>query len=355
VKWGLAQGYANLDWQIDKRSFNLVRADQQIGAMLDRATSDVEAVVIFYRLVDAFHDPHLQLLPGPPPDSATLLPRQSVVGAPLKVGNSCADPHPSSRKGLTALPYAKAPEWRELSTAPFQAGLLGDVGVIRIPSFDEHSYPTACEAVVKPGLKERDLQLAIRAELNRQLASRIAELRAEGMKKLIVDLSGNGGGSEWSSEVAAMFAKGALRRTAPRLVGPACDRMALWHGKTACSIYAKPAETEEIQGTGLWAGALAVLTDRRTASAAEELVTWLKDNDRAVIAGERTYGAGCGYVDGGTAIALKAAPLHIMVPNCSRYTRDGVNEIEGITPTVAVDWMTLKPEQSAATLNRLFG
>ena len=355
VKAGLAQGYANLDWQIEKRTFNLVRADQQIGAMLDKATSDVEAVVIFFRLVDAFHDPHLQLLPGPPPAAATLLPKQSVLDTPLKVSDLCANPHPSRRKGQTALPYAKAPEWRQLSADPFQAGLLGDVGIIRIPSFDEHSYPSACEAVIKPGLEDRDLQLAMRAELNRQLAARIGELRAQGMKKLVIDVSGNGGGSEWSSEVAAMLASGTVKRTAPRLVGPACDRMALWQGQPVCSIYANPAEVEEMKGTGAWTGPLAVLTDRNTASAAEELVTWLKDNDRAVIAGERTFGAGCGYVDGGSAIALKAAPLHIMVPNCSRYTREGVNEIEGIAPNVAIDWMTLKPEQTAAALERLFG
>src|SRR6478672_5068749 len=89
IKKGLAQGYANLDWQVEKRTFNLVRADQQITAMLDRANSDVEAVVVFYRLIDAFHDPHLQLLPGPAPDSATLLPRQSFVEAPIKVADTC--------------------------------------------------------------------------------------------------------------------------------------------------------------------------------------------------------------------------------------------------------------------------
>jgi C-terminal processing protease CtpA/Prc len=104
----------------------------------------------------------------------------------------------------------------------------------------------------------------------------------------------------------------------------------------------------------VWTGPLAVLVDRRSASAAEEFVTWLKDNGRAKIAGERTYGAGCGYVDGGNAIALRAVPLHIMVPNCSRYTREGDNEIEGITPTVALDWMTLTPDKTAAAVARLY-
>ena len=109
-----------------------------------------------------------------------------------------------------------------------------------------------------------------------------------------------------------------------------------------------------MQGTGAWTGPLAVLVDRRSASATEEFVTWLKDNDRAVIAGERTFGAGCGYVDGGSAIALKAAPLHIMVPNCSRYTREGINEIEGIAPNVAVDWPATTAADMPPLLRQLF-
>ena len=46
IKVGLAQGYANLDWQVDRRAFNLQRADGQIGAMLDKANSAVEAASI---------------------------------------------------------------------------------------------------------------------------------------------------------------------------------------------------------------------------------------------------------------------------------------------------------------------
>jgi hypothetical protein len=352
IKIGLAQGYANLDWQIERRGINLARADQQIAAMLDKAHSDVEAVVILYRLVDAFDDPHLRLLPGPPPDSAALLPRQSSIDDPIKAADTCSEY--SDRKAATSLPSAKAPEWRELSPGPFPAGTIGPVGIIRIPSFDEQHYLSVCKAIARLGLDGQELRLATRAELNRRLTALIGELRGRGINKLAIDISGNGGGSEWSSEAAAMFASGTLKRTAPRLAGPKCDRSVLWQGKPACPIYAGEPEIEELRGTGVWTGPLAVLVDRRSASAAEEFVTWLKDNGRATIAGERTYGAGCGYVDGGSAIALRAAPLHIMVPNCSRYTREGVNEIEGIPPTVALDWMTLTPEKATAALERLY-
>ena len=354
IKDGLAQGYANLDWQVDRRAFNLQRADGQISAMLDKANSDVEAALILNKLIDAFNDPHLLFQIGPPPESATLMPRESNIDGPATPGMACDPGHYSDGKATTRLPYPSAPGWQPLSDGPFLAGMIGDVGIIRIPAFGEDRYLAACRLAGKAGMDARALQLATRAELNRQIAALIGAMRAKGMRKLAIDISGNGGGSEWSSEVAAMMAAGPLKRQAPRLAGPACDRSSMWQGERPCAVYAKPAEIETIQGTGLWSGPLAILADRKSASASEEFVTWLKGNGRAVLAGERTFGAGCGYVDGGYAIPLTAAPLHVMVPNCSRYTADGINEIEGIAPDVPVDWAMLPAKDVPALLEDLF-
>ncbi|HEX7861119.1 MAG TPA: S41 family peptidase [Verrucomicrobiae bacterium] len=354
VKLGLAQGYANLDWQIERRGLNLQRMSEQIHAMLDRANSDVEAVVVFTKLIHAFKDPHLQLQIGPPPASATLLPKKDVVEASAPSGECCSAAQSSAAKGDTRLPYPRAAGWKQLSSVPFRSGVLGDVGFLRIPSFSEEDYPASRQKVARTNMNARAIQLATRAELNRQLTEQIAALRGAGVRKLVIDVTGNGGGSEWSTEVAGLLASGKLTRRAPMLANPSCDRASVWEGKRPCSIYGKAAETEELQGRGVWNGPLAVLTDRRSASATEELVTWLKDNKKAVIAGERTFGAGCGYVDGGSAIALNAANLHIMVPNCSRYTSEGVNEIEGIAPDVAADWATLEPEEIPRLLEKIF-
>lgn len=354
IKLGLAEGYANLDWQVDKRGINLARADGQIREMLGKATSDVQAALVIAKLVDAFDDPHVELRFGPPPPSAILVPRQSSVDGVAVASDACAGAKYADGRAATRLAYPEAPGWAQVSEGPFLAGTIGDVGIIRIPAFGEDRYLGACKAAAKPGMDARALQLATRAELNRQLTALIARLRARGMKKLAIDVTGNGGGSEWSSEVAAMFASGELKRNAPRLAGPTCDRLSVWQGKRPCPVYAKVAEIETMRGTAVWTGPLAVLADRRTASAAEEFITWLKDNGRATIAGERSFGAGCGYVDGGHAIALKAAALHIMVPNCSRYTGEGINEIEGIAPDVTIDWSATRGADMAALLENLF-
>ena len=85
------------------------------------------------------------------------------------------------------------------------------------------------------------------------------------------------------------------------------------------------------------AGAKVVLADANTASAAEDLVAWLQQNRVARVIGERTMGAGCGYVDGGTRTQLRASPFDVMMPNCARYLDDGSNEFEGIAPDIAID------------------
>ena len=104
LKTALAQGYANLDWQVDRRNFNLAGADRAISAMLDKAESDVEATLIFARLVDAFKDPHLQLSYGPAPAPATLLPRLSDNAPPLLAAELCKASNYGSAKPATRLP-----------------------------------------------------------------------------------------------------------------------------------------------------------------------------------------------------------------------------------------------------------
>lgn len=353
LKQALAQDYANLDWQVERRSLNLARADDMISAMLNRAENDTAATLAIVKLVEAFRDPHLQLGAGRPPDGTTLVPRASNAAGPSALHSVC-DGYADGR-ATTRLPYAAAFGWTEISAAPFQAGLIGDIGIIRIPAFGEDQYLKACKAVAKDGLSGRELQLATRAELNRQLASLVATLKAKGMQRLAIDLSRNGGGSEWSSEAATLFAAGKMQRTEPRRVGPTCDRAAIWKGeKPSCSAYMGPPTIEQIEGKPVWTGPLAVLADRRTASAAEEFISWLRDNGKAVMGGERTFGAGCGYIDGGAAFQFTAVPMHLMIPNCSRFTRDGINEIEGQAPDRAIDWQQLTPEQVRPALEALF-
>lgn len=355
LKLALAQDYANLDWQVERRGLNLARADQMVSEMLDRAQDNTAATLAMVKLIEWFQDPHLQLEPGPAPSANPSTPSASDVAGVSSPPSACDKAGYRDGRAVTRLPYASAPGWTELSAAPFQSGLIGDIGIIRIPAFGEDQYLGACKTVAKAGLDSRALQLATRAELNRQLLTLVAALKAKGMKRLAIDISRNGGGSEWSSEAVTLFANGRLQRTEPRRGGPTCDRSTIWKGeKPTCSPYKAPPTTEWIEGKPAWTGPLAILADRRTASAAEEFISWLRDNGRAVMGGERTFGAGCGYIDGGAAFQFTAVPMHLMIPNCSRFTRDGINEIEGQAPDLTIDWQQLEPEAVPAALDALF-
>ena len=64
----------------------------------------------------------------------------------------------------------------------------------------------------------------------------------------------------------------------------------------------------------------------------------LRDNRAATVVGERSLGAGCGYIDGGGEVRLRHSGLTVRTPNCARFRLDGTNEIEGIEPDVTVPW-----------------
>lgn len=87
---------------------------------------------------------------------------------------------------------------------------------------------------------------------------------------------------------------------------------------------------------GVWSGPLLVAVDNRTASAAEQFTAVLQDNQAAVIVGDATAGAGCGYTWGGTPVTLKHSKGVLRLPDCVRFRSNGENEVIGISPDVVV-------------------
>ena len=250
--------------------------------------------------------------------------------------------------------FERLPGWRQLADGNFPAGMTGATGILRLAEFGENQYLSVCTGRFRPGIGERALQLAVRASLQAELRARLAQLRRAGAKSLLVDLSRNGGGSEWVNEAVPLFTARTLERQAPRRVGPTCDRRGIWEGKRpACPVFAKARPALRIVGEGDWTGPLLVLIDGNTASASEDFGAWMKDNAAGTLVGARTYGAGCGYVDGGTRTRLSAFSRDVRMPNCARFLKDGTNEIEGIAPDVALPMD--KPEEAAAALARWLG
>jgi len=145
-----------------------------------------------------------------------------------------------------------------------------------------------------------------------------------------------------------------------------CDRSGIWDGvKPACSLmapgflyatgtrdYAPPGEYGLLSSgyalffssfyayrEGLWNGPLYVLMDEGSASAAEHFATILKDNRAAVLIGEPTFGAGCGWMSNGDMpVVLKESRGELHIPDCIWTNTKGENEVAGIEPDITVPW-----------------
>lgn len=342
LKHDMAQGYANLDWIARHRHLDVAALDRRTTADIDGAHSHVRAFLALRRFVKAFNDPHLRLVPGERPASAP----QVVALAPAAAEAGAVDTDPPAGKDCAAagyeegdhafgFPFDKVPGWQAVGAGDFPTGMIGDLGVLRIAQFGEDRYAATCRQVFRPGIGRRALKLAVREVEQRRLVEAIRTLQARGARRLLVDVAGNGGGTEWVTDVVAMLADRPLSRAQPRLVAAACDRSVVWSGAAApCDVLEPAGERATLQGTGIWTGPVLILADRRTGSATEDFIAWLKQNGVARVYGETTAGAGCGYVDGGNRTQFRASPFDVRMPNCARFLDDGANEIEGIAPDV---------------------
>ena len=81
----------------------------------------------------------------------------------------------------------------------------------------------------------------------------------------------------------------------------------------------------------------------------------LRESGVALVLGEHTTGAGCGYVDGGAPARLARIGLLVRMPNCARFTRNGRNEIEGLEPDVIVPVSSGSSAEKLAALRSAAG
>jgi len=335
LKREMAQRYANLDWIVSQRRLDVRALDAETSAAIDNAHSRVFAFLAVRRFIRTFNDPHLRLVFAD--RSAANTPAAAVpsTSADDAAGPSCEDAGYEASDTAFRFGFDQFDGWTPLRSGHFPTGIARDAGVLRIASFGEDQYSATCRAVFRPGIGARALQLAVRTRLQQALSEAINDLKSRSVRYLVVDISGNGGGTEWVTEVVGLLTDRVLVRQASRLVAPACDRSGIWRGEAVCPVLAPAGEPIQLQGAGVWSGPMVILVDQDTGSAAEDFVAWLQQNDVAVVAGTRTAGAGCGYVNGGGRITLKEAPFDVMAPNCARFLNDGTNEIEGIKPDFA--------------------
>lgn len=435
----LATADANFDWVVRKKGIDLVALDRETRAAVEGAWTSIGAAWAVRGFVWEFADGHTwarirpniwwrgitgdeETQEGTSENSGEGDTGPSLV-ASMTAAEACAVAglDVNARPDGWVLPFPEAPGAELLADDEFPAVLLAlrdgtKVGVLRIANFGHEHFGPSCgraweefrAKLMAPCTGECRWELV--AATMRRGAARAAEvaneLQRRGAGVVVVDITGNGGGSEFADAVAraltavplhvapggiirhphhlralterrdAILADSAKATPAQWRVMQAalaridslttevqreCGRDAVWSGGTpACSNtivvpplvpYAPPTAFAGLENgwaiwnpswhrgaEGLYRGPLLVLQDARSASASEEFAARLRDNHAAEIIGERSYGAGCGYTDGGTRLELEALGLLIRTPDCQRLRMDGSNETEGIAPDVETRW-----------------
>ncbi|MNS55709.1 carboxy-terminal protease [compost metagenome] len=210
--------YANLDWAVNEREAPLGQLFQMGEQRLRAAGSDAEAREVFERLEKYLGDGHVDFV----------WPSASSGGAAAVVASAAGpDPRPpcevlgfrgDGRDGQAVA--ARLPGYRALEgESGFPAGIVEvdgrKVGVVRIAQMSAYAHPQACAAAFAAFSRPADapcdddclegLRVMAVDRVTEDLTARIRALRDAGAETLLVDLAGNGGGSEWTEVAVRLF------------------------------------------------------------------------------------------------------------------------------------------------------
>jgi hypothetical protein len=401
-----ATKYANIDWLEHDREMPLASLFDKAASRLRSARSDMEAKTVFDRLIERVGDGHVSIEwpRGAPLALASVTTSAKQFDACEDLGFDPGRSAPGTAASLPGYSAIGAP-------GPFPAGVVSvggrTVGVIRIGGFEPQGSPWVCRAALQALHRSASeacddkCQDAVMTwayfRLTNALEEQVHVLQAAGAKVLLVDITNNGGGTEWAEAAARIlspktltsegrgFVRGPhwseqwkalaaqLREAATsaeigdrsRLLGWAAEAEQAHSdaeqpciGKE-CELVGRAGYATGLVGTAhageftgkswadlvfsiaqfpyhdsVWSGPLAVLVDDQTWSAAEEFAAILQDNGAAAIIGTRTGGAGCGHTNGGTPTTLKNSGATLELPDCVRFRADGSNEVAGVMPDV---------------------
>jgi hypothetical protein len=204
--------YANWDWAEAERDVKIDTLFDDLAIRLRKAPDEAVARSVFDRLQRKLGDGHVEI-DWPRRAASTPAP----AAAPDLCDSIGYDARQNGKGTAQALDgYEPLPA---TDGNPFDTGLLAaggtTLGVLRIGIFQPQGYPELCRSAVhelsiptdKPcgdACQDRIATWAYR-RLTGGLEDRIRQLKAAGATTLLVDITNNGGGSEWAEAVARIF------------------------------------------------------------------------------------------------------------------------------------------------------
>jgi hypothetical protein len=233
LKREMSASYANLDWAIENRGLDLKQLSEQTESRLLQARNEAEAKKIIESFLDAFGDGHLsvQWAQNKVNNSSTADNTQPVSPIPI-----CERLGYQSHNQTPRIAFTRLNNFREIKTEDskyFSIGVLRvaankDVGVIKIVIFSERAFPDLCEqAATEMNLTKDspcDDECEDRVErsaanlLTAALARQVEALKRNKTSALLVDISGNGGGTNWVEPAARILSAKSLRSPRQQLI-----------------------------------------------------------------------------------------------------------------------------------------
>jgi hypothetical protein len=215
----LATRYANLEWAVFQKEADLPRLFADTKSRIESASSDAEAQAAFDRFARRLGDEHVEFVWSKARHSA----------GPFNGGESDVCSTLGYDAAMRAQPLAaNASGYQPLSTtqsSDFPAGVISSngrrIGVIKIGVFTPQGYPALCHAALQslsvPADKPCDdacndrIDSWVSDRLTNELIAQLRALKAARATVLLVDIAGNGGGTEWAEAVARMLTPIRLR------------------------------------------------------------------------------------------------------------------------------------------------
>ena len=199
----MATHYANLEWVVNDRRMDLPALVKKTETALQRADSDSDARTVIQTFLDSFGDGHLEIDWPQADTSATERITEGDVCRRLGYGP----------RGKPSIDYSLLPEISPVPSVEeklFPGGLLKTgrlFGLIRIGVFSEKGFPDVChQAIQQMGLAANaacdhkcsdKVALETADLLTAALVARAEQLHRAGATAVLIDITRNGGGSDW--------------------------------------------------------------------------------------------------------------------------------------------------------------
>jgi hypothetical protein len=203
--------YAGLEWEVFGRDHDISATFATAHERILRAHDEWGARIAFERLVRRFGDRHVGIS----------WPTPAGGNEPASKGFSCESLGYTTSMQASPL-VALLPGFKPMHLPAdnvFPTGTLTrdgkTIGVIEIPLFSARGFPRLCETTVQELHLDRthscdsacDERVQVHADglLTLELEAAIQAVRQAGASALIVDVAGNGGGTEWNGAASRML------------------------------------------------------------------------------------------------------------------------------------------------------